>query len=88
MQLATEIAISSSAQVGLLVLPIVMLFSFAFSQPLTLAFRPIEVATMALAALLAGLVVADSRVRRWEGLLLVSAYAGMVIAFGFTPDRV
>src|SRR5262249_33566467 len=71
MNLATEIAISSSAQVGLLVVPIVMLLSFAFSHPLTLAFRPIEVATMALAALLAGVVVADGRVRRWEGVLLV-----------------
>jgi Ca2+:H+ antiporter len=88
MHLATEIAISSSAQVGLLVLPIVLLLSFAFSHPLTLAFRPIELATMALAALLAGFVVADGRVRRWEGVLLVTAYAGMVIAFGFTPDRV
>jgi Ca2+:H+ antiporter len=88
MHLATEIAISSSAQVGLLVVPIVMLLSFAFSHPLTLAFRPIEVVTMALAALLAGIVVADGRVRRWEGALLVAAYAGMVIAFGFTPDRV
>jgi Ca2+:H+ antiporter len=88
MHLATEIAISSSAQVGLLVVPIVLLLSFAFSHPLTLAFRPIEVATMALAALLAGVVVADGRVRRWEGALLVAAYAGMVIAFGFTPDRV
>ena len=34
MELATEIAISSSAQVGLLVIPIVTLVSFAFAHPL------------------------------------------------------
>jgi Ca2+:H+ antiporter len=87
MNLATEIAISSSAQVGLLVVPVVLLLSLAFSHPLTLAFRPIEVVTMAIAALLAGVVASDGRVRRWEGALLVAAYAGMVIAFGFMPDR-
>ena len=87
MNLATEIAISSSAQVGLLVVPVVMLLSLAFSHPLTLAFRPIEIVTMAIAAVLAGVVVSDGRVRRWEGALLVAAYAGMVIAFGFVPDR-
>ena len=87
MNLATEIAISSSAQVGLLVVPVVMLLSFAFSHRLTLAFRPIEIVTMAVAALLAGAVAANGRVRRWEGALLVAAYAGMVIAFGFVPDR-
>jgi Ca2+:H+ antiporter len=88
MNLATEIAISSSAQVGLLVVPVVMLLSLAFSHALTLAFRPIEIVTMAVAAVLAGTVVANGRVRRWEGALLVAAYAGMVIVFGFAPDRV
>src|SRR5262249_41419903 len=40
MKLATEIAVASSAQVGLLVVPVVVLASFAFAHPLALAFRP------------------------------------------------
>src|SRR5881628_3537881 len=52
MKLATEIAISSSAQVGLLVIPVVTLASFAFAHPLSLAFRPIELIAMGAGALL------------------------------------
>jgi Ca2+:H+ antiporter len=87
LRLATDIAVSSSAQVGLFVVPLVMLLSLAFAHPLTLSFRPIELVTMGLAAVLAGAVVRDGCARRWEGMLLVGAYAVMVIAFGFTPDR-
>jgi Ca2+:H+ antiporter len=87
MRLATDIAVSSSAQVGLLVVPVVLLLSLAFAHPLTLAFRPIELITMGIAAVAAGGVLHDGCARRWEGILLVAIYAGMVVAFGFTPDR-
>jgi Ca2+:H+ antiporter len=87
MRLATDIAVSSSAQVGLFVLPLVMLLSLAFAHPLTLSFRPVELGTVAIAALTAGAVVRDGRVNSREGILLVCVYAVMVIAFGFTPDR-
>jgi Ca2+:H+ antiporter len=87
MKLATEIAISSSAQVGLLLLPVVMLLSLAFEHPLTLAFRPIELAAVGAAAVFVGYVVRDGRARRWEGFLLVGVYGAMVIAFLFAGDR-
>jgi Ca2+:H+ antiporter len=87
MELASEIAISSSAQVGLLVLPVVMLLSLAFAHPLTLAFRPIELAAMAAAAVFVGYVIRDGRARRWEGALLVGVYGAMVVAFFFAGDR-
>jgi Ca2+:H+ antiporter len=87
MKLATEIAISSSAQVGLLVVPVVMLLSFAFSHPLTLAFRPVELAAMGAAAILVAVVIRDGRARRWEGALLIGVYAAMVVVFGFAGDR-
>jgi Ca2+:H+ antiporter len=87
MRLATDIAVSSSAQVGLFVVPIVLLLSLAFTHPLTLAFRPIELITMGIAAVVSGGVFYDGCARRWEGALLVAIYAVMVIAFGFTPDR-
>src|SRR5206468_9581339 len=67
MKLATEIAVSSSAQVGLLVVPVVMLVSFAFAHPLTLAFRPIELFAMGAGASVVALVIRDGRSKRWEG---------------------
>jgi Ca2+:H+ antiporter len=87
MKLATEIAISSSAQVGLFVIPVVTLVSFAFANPLSLAFRPIELIAMAFAALFVGYVIRDGRARRWEGALLISIYGGFVVWFLAAGDR-
>jgi Ca2+:H+ antiporter len=87
MKLATEIAVSSSAQVGLLVIPAVALVSFAFAHPLALAFRPIELIAMGGAALFVAIVIRDGRAKRWEGALLIGVYAVLVVIFGAAGDR-
>jgi Ca2+:H+ antiporter len=87
MQLATQIAITSSAQVGLFVVPLVLLLSFAFTHPLTLAFRPVELGAMGLAAVLVAFTIHDGRARRWEGALLVAVYALLCVGFYFAGDR-
>jgi Ca2+:H+ antiporter len=81
MRLATEIAISSSAQVGLLVVPVVTLLSLFFSHHLALAFRWSEVLVMAGAAVVAAATVWDGTSRQREGMLLVAAYAAAVVGF-------
>ena len=86
-KLATEIAISSSAQVGLLVAPAVALISWAISPALPLSFRPVELLTMGAAVLVVGAVMWDGRARRIEGVSLLLAYAGVVILYGFAGDR-
>jgi Ca2+:H+ antiporter len=86
-KLATEIAISSSAQVALLVTPAVALLSFVVTPALPLAFRPIELATMGAGAIVVGIVIHDGRSRRWEGALLVAVYLAMVGAFLAAGDR-
>jgi Ca2+:H+ antiporter len=87
MELASEIAISSSAQVALLVVPVVALVSFAFAHPLSLAFRPIELVSMGGAALFVSFVVRDGRSRRWEGALLIAVYAAFVVWVLASGDR-
>jgi Ca2+:H+ antiporter len=87
MKLATQIAITSSAQVGLLVIPVVLLVSFAFTHPLTLAFRPVELIAMGLSAAFVAFVIRDGRSRRWEGALLIAVYAGLVLVFYAVGDR-
>ena len=81
MRLASEIAISSSAQVALLVVPVVMLLSLLFSHHLALAFRWSELFAMAAAAAVATAVVWDGRSSRREGVLLCLAYAAAVVGF-------
>jgi Ca2+:H+ antiporter len=87
MKLATEIAVSSSAQVGLLVAPAVTLLSFAFSQPLTLAFRPVELLAMGAAAVFVAAVIRDGRAQHSEGALLIGLYLAIVVVFGVVGDR-
>ncbi|HEY6961697.1 MAG TPA: calcium/proton exchanger [Gaiellaceae bacterium] len=77
--LATEIAITSSMQVAVFVAPAVCLLSWVVGRGLPLAFRVVEVATMAVAASFAALVVADGKSRRWEGFLLVGVYGLAVV---------
>jgi Ca2+:H+ antiporter len=86
-ELASEIAISSSAQVALLVTPVVALLSFLVTPALPLTFRPIELGAMGAAAVVVALAVVSGRSRRREGALLVALYVGLAVVFGFAGDR-
>ena len=87
MKLATEIAVSSSAQVALFVAPAIALISFLVTPALSLSFRPIELIWMALAAAGVAFVIRDGRAHRWEGWLLVSVYAVFVATVLVAGDR-
>jgi Ca2+:H+ antiporter len=87
MKLASEIALSSSAQVALLVTPAVMLLSLFFSHNLPLTFRWEETVAMAAAVVLSVLVVWNGRTGRRGGVVLVAAYALVVIGFLFAGNR-
>ena len=85
--LATEIAVSSSAQVALLVTGAVALLSWLVKPALPLTFRPIELAAMGGSALVVAFVLWDGRARRWEGALLVGLYAAAAVGFAIAGDR-
>ena len=85
--LATEIAVSSSAQVALLVTPVVALASWLVTPALPLTFRPIELAAMGGAAVLVAITLSDGRGRRWEGFFLVAVYVAVAAAFWVAGDR-
>jgi Ca2+:H+ antiporter len=87
LRLATEIAVSSSAQVALLVTGTVALLSWLVKPALPLTFRPVELAAMGGSALAVALVLWDGRARRWEGALLVGLYAVAAVGFALAGDR-
>jgi Ca2+:H+ antiporter len=87
MKLASEIAISSSAQVGLLVLPAVTLLSLFFAHALPLSFRWEELVAMGAAVALAGKTVWDGRTSRPDGVVLIAAYAVVVVGFLLAGNR-
>ena len=83
-RLATEIAITSSAQVALFVIPSVCLLSAVVGRGLPLSFRAVELVTMAAAAAFAAWVIWDGRSKRWEGWVLVAAYGVMVVIYALS----
>jgi Ca2+:H+ antiporter len=80
-RLATEIAITSSMQVAVFVVPAVCLLSWIAGRGLPLSFRAVELITMAAAAAFATWVIWDGRSRRWEGYVLVAVYGVMVVVY-------
>jgi len=84
-KLATEIPLASSAQIAGLVIPLVVLISWGF-MPLTLSFRPVELAAMAVAAALPALVLRTGRTTRLSGAILLAGYSAVAVAFYLSGD--
>jgi len=87
LRLATEIAVSSSAQVAVFVTPAVALLSWLVTPALPLAFRWEELGAMALAVVVVTVVVFDGLSKRWQGLTLIGLYLALVVGFGLAGDR-
>ena len=85
-KLAVEIPLASSSQIAGLLIPLVVLISWAF-EPLALSFRPVELMALAAAAALPALVLRSGRTSRSGGALLLVAYAVLVVAFYLAGDR-
>ena len=83
MDLALNIAVGSSIQVALLIAPVLVLLGMAFHQPMDLAFTTMEVASIALAVLVATSVIRDAESNWLEGAFLLLAYAVLAVAFFF-----
>ena len=78
-KLATEIAVSSSAQVAVFLIPAVAVISWAIN-PLSFAFRQVEIGVMAGAAILAALML-------WTGPLEQLARLGAASPATWSPRR-
>jgi Ca2+:H+ antiporter len=79
-KLATEIALSSSAQVAVFLIPAVAVLSWAI-EPLALSFREVEVAVLGGSALLAGILLARGRSSGWRGAVLIVGYVVAAAVF-------
>jgi Ca2+:H+ antiporter len=76
MDLAVNIAIGSSAQIGLFVAPVLVVVSFGLGpSPLALVFNGYEIAGLLVAGLLATVLVSDGESTWFEGVQLLGLYA-------------
>jgi len=85
-KLAAEIALSSSAQVAVFLIPAVALLSWAI-EPLALSFRPVELAAVAGSTVVVGWLFWDRRSSNWHGAALIVLYAAVAVAFFLAGDR-
>jgi Ca2+:H+ antiporter len=85
-KLAAEIALASSAQVAVFLIPAVALLAWAI-DPLALSFRPIELGVLAASTALTGLLLMQGRSSRLRGAVLIGAYVGAAAAFFLAGDR-
>jgi Ca2+:H+ antiporter len=81
MDLAVQIAVGSSAQVALLIAPVLVFAGLAFGQPMDLAFSTFEVVSVALAVAVAAAVVRDAESNWLEGAFLLLVYGMLAVAF-------
>ncbi|MGH3030043.1 MAG: calcium/proton exchanger [Gaiellaceae bacterium] len=85
-KLAAEIALASSAQVAVFLIPAVALLAWAI-EPLALSFRPVELAAVGASVVLAAFLLGQGRSSRLRGVLLIAAYVAVAVAFFLVGDR-
>jgi Ca2+:H+ antiporter len=84
MDIAISIAIGSSAQIALFVMPVLVLTSFVLGPfPLALEFSSIEIGAVLLAVLIAAHVSQDGESTWFEGVQLLAVYVVLGIVFYF-----
>ena len=85
-KLAAEIALASSAQVAVFLIPAVALISWLI-EPLALSFREVEILAMGGSVIFAALLLYRGYSTRWRGAVLIAAYCGVAYAFYAVGDR-
>jgi Ca2+:H+ antiporter len=85
-KLAAEIALASSAQVAVFLIPAVALISWLI-EPLALSFRVVEILAMGGSVIFAALLLYRGYSTRWRGAVLIAAYCGVAYAFYAVGDR-
>jgi Ca2+:H+ antiporter len=84
MDIAISIAIGSSAQIALFVMPVLVLTSFVLGPfPLAMEFSSIEIGAVLLAVLIASHVSQDGESTWFEGVQLLAVYVVLGIVFYF-----
>jgi Ca2+:H+ antiporter len=85
-KLAAEIALASSAQVAVFLIPAVTLLALVI-DPLALSFRPVEIGALTFGVLVTLVLLVQGQSSRLRGVLLIAAYVAVAIAFGLAGDR-
>ncbi len=87
MDLSVNIAIGSSLQIALLVAPVLVLASYLRDEPMDLLFSTLEVVAVLMSVAIARMVAEDGESNWLEGVMLLTVYVILALAFFFLPGR-
>ncbi|KJA22895.1 hypothetical protein HYPSUDRAFT_87039 [Hypholoma sublateritium FD-334 SS-4] len=85
LNLSLGVAVGSSIQIALFVIPFIVTLAWILGKPLTLLFDPYESISMFLAVLTVNYVVQDGKSNWLEGFILMSLYLILAVTFWFYP---
>jgi len=86
MDLALGVAVGSSTQIALFVVPCSVLFGWAFGKPMTLNFRTFDTACQMLSVFLVSQVLQHGNTNWLHGLMLMTTYFLIATITWFIPD--
>lgn len=83
--LAIGIAVGSSTQVALLVVPFSVVVAWYFGQPLDLNFGALSAAVVTLSVLVLSMLIQDGRSNWLKGYILICLYVFIAVLYWFVP---
>ncbi|RXW21273.1 hypothetical protein EST38_g4586 [Candolleomyces aberdarensis] len=83
--LSISVAVGSTIQTALFVIPFMVLLGWAINKPLTLLMDPFESLVLYLSVQTLGYVLADGKSNWLEGFILVALYSIIAVSFWFYP---
>jgi Ca2+:H+ antiporter len=83
--LSLGVAVGSSIQIALFVIPLIVTLGWIIGKPMTLLFDPYESVAMFLAVLTVNYVVQDGKSNWLEGLILMGLYVILAVTFWYYP---
>ncbi|MBB5360987.1 Ca2+:H+ antiporter [Deinococcus humi] len=87
--LAINIAVGATIQVALFTAPVLVIISYLIGKPMNLVFSsPLELAAIVAVALTVTTVTKDGEATWFEGVLLLSVYLLLALAFFFVTPRI
>jgi Ca2+:H+ antiporter len=85
-KLAAEIALASSAQVAVFLIPAVALLALLL-DPLSLALRQVELVALGIGVVVSAILLADGHSSRLKGVILILTYVGIAVTFFLVGER-
>ncbi|KAK8845503.1 calcium/proton exchanger [Kwoniella newhampshirensis] len=88
LNLSMSIAVGSSIQVSLCLLPILVLIGWAIGQPMLLFFDTFETIALVISVLLVNFAISDGRTNYLEGFVMMMAYLSIALVCWFYDPAV